>query len=147
MTSHALPTPTVCLFTLTTVILLAVDLPTHLPRSGLVVAATTSMTSSTSSSSPSTGSTPQQVLYLPRGLLGRIDCPVDANPPVTLTVWSKNDRVVDVTKSTRFKVNARGTLIIKPVSTGDDGRYACTPYSSLGAGTTSSPVNVVVRGT
>ena len=45
---------------------------------------------------------PQQ-LYLPKGMMGRIDCPVEANPPVTLTAWSKNDRVIDLTQTTRFK--------------------------------------------
>ena len=31
-------------------------------------------------------------IFLPRGMLGRVDCPVDANPPVTLTVWTKDER-------------------------------------------------------
>jgi len=43
-------------------------------------------------------------IFLPRGMLGRVDCPVDANPPVTLTVWTKDERVIDVTRTTRFKV-------------------------------------------
>lgn len=34
-------------------------------------------------------------IFLPRGMLGRVDCPVDANPPVTLTVWTKDERVID----------------------------------------------------
>jgi len=86
-------------------------------------------------------------IFLPRGMLGRVDCPVDANPPVTLTVWTKDDRVIDVTRTTRFKVRSDGTLLIKPVAPSDEGRYSCTPYSSLGAGKTSPGVNIVVRGT
>jgi len=43
-------------------------------------------------------------IFLPRGMLGRVDCPVDANPPVTLTVWTKDERVIDVTRTTRFTV-------------------------------------------
>lgn len=88
---------------------------------------------------------PQQ-LYLPRGMLGRIDCPTESNPPVYLTVWSKNERVIDLTQTTRFKVNVLGTLVIKTVSASDEGRYTCTPYSPLGPGQTSSPVQVLVRG-
>lgn len=34
-------------------------------------------------------------LYVARGMLGRLDCPVDANPPVALTVWSKDERIID----------------------------------------------------
>jgi len=65
---------------------------------------------------------------------------------VTLTLWTKDDRVIDVTRTTRFKVQGDGTLLIKPVASSDEGRYACTPYSSLGAGKTSPGVDVVVRG-
>jgi len=85
-------------------------------------------------------------IFLPRGMLGRVGCPVDANPPVTLTVWTKDERIIDVTRTTRFKVQADGTLLIKPVARSDEGRYACTPYSSLGAGQTSPNVDIVVRG-
>jgi len=49
-------------------------------------------------------------IFLPRGMLGRVDCPVDANPPVTLTVWTKDDRVIDLTRTTRVKVQC-GTLV------------------------------------
>lgn len=125
----------------------AADLPTHRARVGLVTVPPPPLPSSSSSPpSPGGGAHLQQVLYAPRGLAARLDCPVDANPPVTLVVWWKNDRVLDVTKSTRFNVNSRGTLVVSPVSTGDDGRYACTPYSPLGAGETSNPVQLVVRG-
>jgi len=44
-------------------------------------------------------------IFLPRGMLGRIDCPVDANPPVTLTVWTKDDRVTDDTCTIGLVVN------------------------------------------
>ena len=85
-------------------------------------------------------------IFLPRGMLGRVACPVDANPPVTLTVWTKDERVIDETRTTRFKIQADGTLLIKPVAPSDAGRYACTPYSSLGAGQTSPSIEIVVRG-
>ena len=88
----------------------------------------------------------RRVIFLPRGMLGRIDCPVDANPPVTFTAWTKDERVIDVTRTTRFKVQADGTLLIKPVAPSDEGRYSCTPYSSLGAGQTSPGIDIVVRG-
>lgn len=38
-------------------------------------------------------------VYLARGLTGRVECPVDANPPVTLILWSRNGRTIDVTGS------------------------------------------------
>jgi len=90
-------------------------------------------------------------VYLPRGLTGRVDCPTDANPPMNMVTWSKNERIIDVTTSTttgtmRFKVNRQGSLIIRPVEIGDEGRYTCTPYSSLGVGQQSMPVQVLVRG-
>jgi len=85
-------------------------------------------------------------IFLPRGMLGRVTCPVDANPPVTLTVWTKDGRVIDVTRSTRFKVQGDTSLLIKPVARSDEGRYACTPHSSLGAGQTSPDIDVLVRG-
>ena len=85
-------------------------------------------------------------LYLPNGMLGRIECPVEANPPVTLVVWMKNDKVIDLERNTRLKVNKQGTLVFKNVESGDEGRYKCTPYSAMGAGASSKPVQIVVRG-
>jgi len=85
-------------------------------------------------------------IYLARGMTGKIDCPVDANPPVTQIIWSKNERMIDMTRMTRMRTNKEGTLIIKSVITSDEGRYACTPYSPLGAGQISMPIQVLVRG-
>ena len=85
-------------------------------------------------------------MYLPRGMLGRIDCPVDANPPATLIMWAKNDRIIDAPSTSRLRVNKHGQLIIKSVISEDEGRYSCTPYSPLGAGQMSMPVQVLVRG-
>jgi len=65
---------------------------------------------------------------------------------VTLTQWTKDERVIDVTRTTRFKIQSDGTLLIKPVAQSDEGRYSCTPYSSLGAGQTSPSIDIVVRG-
>jgi len=103
-------------------------------------------------------------VYLARGLTGRIDCPVDANPPATIILWAKNGVMVDdddraggliggagSTSPTgrsrrRLRVNAQGTLIIRSVQMTDEARYVCTPYSPLGKGQTSMPVQVFVRG-
>jgi len=49
-------------------------------------------------------------IFLPRGMLGRVNCPVDANPPVTFTAWNKDERVIDVTRTTRFKVKLRSRV-------------------------------------
>lgn len=84
-------------------------------------------------------------MYLPRGMMGRIECPVEANPPVTLILWSKNDRLIDVTQMTRMKLNKDGALVIKSVIAADEGKYSCTPYSPLGFGPASASVHALVR--
>ena len=86
-------------------------------------------------------------LYLPRGLLGRIDCIVESNPPQNVIVWSKDRRLMDLDKARNIRVSRHGSLLIKPVSMFDEGKYTCTPYSSLGSGEVSSAVHVFVRGT
>jgi hypothetical protein len=93
----------------------------------------------------------QSRVYLPRGLAGRLDCPTDANPPTTHVTWSKNERIIIETTFTtsatsRFKVSRQGSLIIRPVEPDDEGRYTCTPTSSLGGGQQSTPIQVFVRG-
>jgi len=85
-------------------------------------------------------------LYLPRGMMGRIDCPAEANPPMTLVVWFKGGHPIDYFRLKHVRVNKEGTLILKPVIVSDEGQYSCTPYSPLGAGRSSSPAHVVVRG-
>ena len=85
-------------------------------------------------------------IYLARNMEGHIKCPVEANPPFTLIVWTKNERPIDLTHSSRLKVNKDGTLVIRDVDALDEGRYTCTPYSPLGAGRSSSVVAITVRG-
>lgn len=79
-------------------------------------------------------------------MLGKIECTVDANPPVTLIIWTKNDRILDVSPANRVRTNKQGVLIINPVVVADEGRYCCTPYSPMGAGQVSMPVQVFVKG-
>ena len=85
-------------------------------------------------------------VYLPKGMDGRILCPVEANPPVTIFSWSKNDKVIDFSHTTRLKVSKDGTLVFKSVIASDEGWYTCTPFSPLGAGKMSSIVQIIVRG-
>jgi len=98
-------------------------------------------------------------VYLARGLTGRIDCPVEANPPVTIILWAKNGVMVDDDDGPgligggrggrggrRLRISRHGTLFIRSVKKTDEGRYVCTPYSPLGKGQTSMPVQVFVRG-
>ena len=94
--------------------------------------------------------------YLGRGLAGRLDCVVDANPPVSHVVWTKNERPLDAAdmppsrprpRSGRVHVDRRGSLVFRVVSADDEGRYACAAYSRLGAGRSSTTVRVYVRGT
>jgi|SRR6218665_513068 len=85
-------------------------------------------------------------LYLPQGLMGRIDCPVESNPPLTVIIWHKDSVAIDYTQLRHMKANKEGTLIIKPVIFTDEGHYTCVPFSPLGRGQPSLPVQVLVRG-
>jgi len=85
--------------------------------------------------------------YLPRGMMGKLECPTEANPPVSLILWAKNERIIDLTQMTRLKANKEGALVIKTVITTDEGLYTCTPYSPSGFGQVSTPIQVLVRGT
>lgn len=110
-------------------------------------------------------------IYLTRSMAGRLECPVDANPPVTRVIWTKDGRPVQVQHVSRSSgrrqgpdddpdsavaasaAGARvviddddGALMFETVTLEDAGRYSCTPYSILGNGQTSAPVQVLVKG-
>jgi len=87
--------------------------------------------------------------FLARGMPARLDCPADANPPVTDVRWTKNGRPLetpDASSPWRLKVTERGALVFRSVSPDDAGRYSCTPHSQLGEGRPSVPVQLIVRG-
>ena len=46
--------------------------------------------------------------YLARGMLGKVTCPLESDPPNVVIVWSKNDKAFDLDGSTRIKLNRRG---------------------------------------
>ena len=85
-------------------------------------------------------------LYLPKGMLGRIDCPINANPPTTQVVWIKNEQRIDFSRTSRMKRTNQGLLIISPVMKSDEGHYKCQPCSPMGCGQHSSVVKIIVRG-
>lgn len=82
-------------------------------------------------------------IFLPLGMTGRIDCPVEANPPVTIIQWFKDDQLLDLD---HMKVDKEGALVIAPVQSGDHGHYSCRPYSPLGDGPNSMPIQIIVKG-
>lgn len=88
--------------------------------------------------------------FLARGMPARLDCPADANPPVTDVRWAKNGRPLAASDPDsspwRLKVTERGALVFRSVSPDDAGRYSCTPYSQLGEGRSSVPVQLIVKG-
>ena len=45
-----------------------------------------------------------------------------------------------------YVLHIQGTLVITKVRFSDIGRYTCTPYSPLGAGRTSSVMQILVKG-
>jgi len=85
-------------------------------------------------------------LYLALGMTGRISCPIDVNPPHTLIVWMRNERALDLTRSTRLRVTRQGALVMRSVVEADAGRYSCVSYSPLEAGQSSDIVVVIVKG-
>ena len=86
-------------------------------------------------------------VYLPKGMIGQLACPVEANPPVSLVVWTKDENIIDFATTHRLKLDVDGTLLFNNVVNADEGRYTCTPYSELGAGSMSPIVQITVKGT
>ena len=78
------------------------------------------------------------------GFREKLDCPVDANPPMTETLWTKGQAILD--SKGRFDVLLNGTLLVSGVKEEDTGSYFCTPVSALGQGQPSPNVQVIVRG-
>lgn len=44
-------------------------------------------------------------LYLPRGMMGKIECPAEGNPEVTIVMWSKNNVAIDFEDTLRMRVS------------------------------------------
>ncbi|KAK3106932.1 hypothetical protein FSP39_003286 [Pinctada imbricata] len=78
------------------------------------------------------------------GFRQRLDCPVDANPPVHEVSWTKNSYVVDFSSS-RLTQLSNGSLLVYQVQQVDAGSYSCTPISSVGSGKSSPLVQVIVQ--
>ena len=87
-------------------------------------------------------------LYMTRGLVGRIACPMEATPPVSVIMWSKAGRILDVRERAAggLTVTKRGTLVIRSVSAADEGLYTCGPYSPLDNRHATVDIQVIVRG-
>jgi len=94
-------------------------------------------------------------IYLARGLKGRIDCSLRADPPYTMIVWTKDAEPLDISTTAaisgspgerRVNLTPQGTLVFQSVMAADEGRYACVTYSPLEIGKSSVNFNVLVRG-
>lgn len=59
-------------------------------------------------------------LLLPKGMQGRIHCPVEANPPVTMIIWTKNERTIDPSLNNNMQVS------VSPVVHFEQLRADCT---------------------
>ena len=79
------------------------------------------------------------------GFSERLDCPVDANPPVTQIIWTKNGIIINFGTSPLVQL-ANGSLLVDQVTQADAGNYRCTAISSYGNGD-SEIVQVEVKGT
>lgn len=86
-------------------------------------------------------------IYLARGMRGRIDCPLKADPPHTLIVWIKENRPLAIEETGgRLKVNQQGSLLLRKADESDQGTYACVAYSPLEKKHISPLVHVRVKG-
>ena len=65
------------------------------------------------------------------GFTEKLDCPVDANPPVTEFVWTKNGLVI-MFENSPLQQLANGSLLVEQVTQSDAGNYRCTAKSSVG---------------
>ncbi|KAI8484333.1 Protein turtle B [Branchiostoma belcheri] len=81
---------------------------------------------------------------IPRGGVGRIRCPHDADPPIHTILWKKNGRVLDVAGEPSLSTDRDGTLVITGVTDMSAGLYSCIPRNVLGSGGESPYVQVAV---
>jgi len=99
---------------------------------------------------PPVSSRPLRRTYLGRGLTGRVQCPAEDEPPHRLVIWSRGERVIqlsDNSASSRFSVDIGGILVIEDVQPSDSGNYHCALYSLQDdAGQLSFDITVVVKG-
>jgi len=58
----------------------------------------------------------------------------------------RNVGVAHLCVSVQVRVTQRGALVFRSVTPADAGRYSCTPYSQLGEGRPSVPVQLIVKG-
>jgi hypothetical protein len=165
--------------------LLLVLLPVLASCAALVVSTRTGSTTAavSSSSSPTTTTVTTAMttspvvpadatlVYMSRGTADRLRCPAEADPPVTLIVWSKDGQVVDAAvegvdtpddgpsigfddndesvagRGARLMISQRDNqLIISNVTWSDAGLYTCTAYSPLSTGHPMHKIMVIVKG-
>lgn len=87
-------------------------------------------------------------IYLAKGMRGRIDCPLRADPPHTVIVWIKDNRPLGEMEmgGGRVKVTQQGSLLIRTTEDSDEGDYSCVAYSPLERKQSSPLVHVLVKG-
>ncbi|XP_052803982.1 uncharacterized protein LOC128234061 isoform X2 [Mya arenaria] len=86
---------------------------------------------------------PRSVIWA-LGFKERLDCPVDANPLVHETVWTRNGIVINHQSNLRLSLLRNGSLLVDPVMMSYSGNYRCTAISTIGTGD-SQIVQVEVR--
>lgn len=79
------------------------------------------------------------------GFKEKLDCPVDANPPIFNTAWTKNGVVISPQSDSRLSLQSNGSLVVENVIMSDTGNYRCTAFSSFGTGD-SQIIQVEVKG-
>ncbi|CAG0890763.1 unnamed protein product [Cyprideis torosa] len=83
--------------------------------------------------------------YLPKGLLGIIHCPAEANPPVDHVLWTKDGESMNpYVYPQKYIQHNNGSLTVRDTAETDRGYYRCKPYNRLGSGGISPLIHVRV---
>lgn len=109
------------------------------------------------------------LVYMSRGTTDRLICPAEADPPLTLIVWTKNGRVIDASvegarllmfpnynggdrrhgrvAEPRLSISKHDNhLVISNVTMNDTGLYTCTAYSPLDNDQPIHRIMIIVKG-
>ncbi|XP_068168067.1 uncharacterized protein igsf9b isoform X2 [Antennarius striatus] len=83
--------------------------------------------------------------YLPAGMEGVIECPVQADPPVLYVNWTKDGTSLNLDNYPGWMVNSEGSVFITTANDNAVGLYTCTAYNSYGTMGQSEPTRVILK--
>ncbi|CAM4719064.1 unnamed protein product [Leuciscus chuanchicus] len=83
--------------------------------------------------------------YLPVGMGGKIECPVQAEPPMLYVNWTKDGASLDLGQYPGWMFNSEGSVFITAANDDAVGMYTCTAYNSYGTMGQSEPTKVILK--